>query len=109
MNKKALPKFASEEEERVFWADNDSTDYVDWSNAQHVLFPNLKPSRRTISIRMPESLLAQLKVMAHKRDVPYQSLIKIILHQAVESELQGSLSLNNVESKPVKQTVAASM
>ena len=58
MNKKPLPKFASEEEERAFWADNDSTDYVDWSKAQNVVFPNLKPSRRTISIRMPESLLA---------------------------------------------------
>ncbi len=88
MNTKPLPKLASEEEERAFWADHDSTDYVDWSKAQEAILPNLQPSRRTISIRMPEPLLAQLKVMAHKRDVPYQSLIKIILHQAVESEHQ---------------------
>lgn len=101
MNKKPLPKFTSEEEEREFWADNDSTDYVDWSKAQNMILPNLKPSRRTISIRMPESLLAQLKVMAQKRDVPYQSLIKIILHQAVESEFQDSVLGNKFESHPV--------
>ncbi len=93
MTQKTLPRFSSEDEERAFWSNHDSTDYVDWSKAQPVVLPNLQATRRTISIRMPELLLSQLKVMAHKRDVPYQSLIKIILHQAVQLEFQNPTEL----------------
>ena len=85
--KKQLPKFKSESEERRFWSTHDSTDYLDWSKAKRVLFPNLKPSVKTISIRLPESLLHGLKTLANERDVPYQSLVKIILAEQVEEAL----------------------
>lgn len=73
---KALPKFKTEAEERAFWETNDSSDYVDWTKAQSVLLPNLKPSTKTISLRLPEGLLDSIKIEANKRDMPYQSLIK---------------------------------
>ena len=85
--KKQLPKFKSESEERRFWSTHDSTDYLDWSKAKRVLFPNLKHSVKTISIRLPESLLHGLKTLANERDVPYQSLVKIILAEQVEEAL----------------------
>ena len=85
--KKRIPKFRSEVEERRFWATHDSTEHLDWSKARRVLFPNLKPSVKTISIRLPESLLDALKTMANERDVPYQSLVKIILAERVEEAL----------------------
>ena len=85
--KQAIPKFNSEERERAFWADQDSTDYVDWSSAKKVVFPQLKPSTKTISLRLPETLLEDLKYLANKRDVPYQSLLKIFLAERVEDEL----------------------
>ena len=85
--KKQIPKFRSETEERKFWATHDSTEFVDYSRAKRGLFPNLEPSVKTISIRIPESLLASLKMLAHKRDVPYQSLVKIILAERVEEAL----------------------
>lgn len=88
--KKPIPKFRSEAEERRFWATHDSTEYVDWHNAKRVLFPNLKPSVKTISIRLPESLLDALKTMANERDVPYQSLVKMILAEQVEEALHHS-------------------
>ena len=84
MTKKSLPAFESEEEEREFWATHDATDYVDFAQAQRARFPELRPSSKTISLRLPVSLLDSLKVMAHKRDVPYQSLIKLLLADAVE-------------------------
>ncbi|HET6566771.1 MAG TPA: BrnA antitoxin family protein [Rhodothermales bacterium] len=90
MSKKKLPHFKSEAEEQDFWADHDSTDYVDWSQARPVLLPKLKPSTRTISLRLPESMLDQLKVLANKRDVPYQSLLKIYLAERIKEELGGS-------------------
>ena len=74
-----LPKFKTEAEERAFWETHDSTEYVDWSQAQRIRFPNLKPSTQAISLRLPISLLAQIKVEANRRDVPYQSLIKVWL------------------------------
>src|SRR5690348_9289766 len=74
--RKPIPAFKSEAEERKFWETHDSTDYVDWSTAQRVRFPNLKPSTTAISLRLPVSLLEQIKIAANKRDVPYQSLIK---------------------------------
>ena len=85
--KKRLPKFKSESEERRFWSTHDSTDYLDWSKAKRGLFPNLKPSLKTISIRLPESLLHGLKTLANERDVPYQSLVKMILAEQVEEAL----------------------
>lgn len=87
MNKKQIPKFRNEEEERTFWAARDSTEYVDWSKAKRAVFPNLKPSTRTISLRLPESMIAALKLLANKRDVPYQSLLKVFLAEKVEEEL----------------------
>lgn len=86
--KKKVPKFRTEDEEREFWAKADSSDYVDWDKAKRVLLPNLKPSQKTISLRLPEMMLAQLKVLANKRDVPYQSLLKIFLAERIEEELR---------------------
>ncbi len=84
MNKlKRIPTFKTEAEERKFWETHDSTDYIDWSKAERVRFPNLKPSTTAISIRLPSALLEQIKVAANKRDVPYQSLIKMWLAEKV--------------------------
>ena len=88
MKKKKTPEFKSEEKEREFWAKEDSVAYVDWSRARRVILPNLKPSLKTISLRLPELMLAELKLLANKRDVPYQSLIKIFLAERLEEELR---------------------
>jgi predicted DNA binding CopG/RHH family protein len=74
---KPVPKFKTEAEERMFWETHDSTECVDWSTAQRVRFPNLKPSTQAISLRLPVLLLEQIKVEANRRNVPYQSLIKV--------------------------------
>ena len=84
---KKIPKFKTEAEERDFWANADSTEYVDWSKAKRVLLPNLKPSLKTISLRLPELMIDELKLIANKRDVPYQSLIKIFLSERLSKEL----------------------
>ncbi len=86
MNKKVIPKFKSEARERAFWASHDASEYVDWTKAQRALLPNLKPSTRTISLRLPEPLIARLKVLANKRDVPYQSLLKVLLAERLKQE-----------------------
>jgi predicted DNA binding CopG/RHH family protein len=78
---KAVPKFSNEEEERRFWEQNDSSDYLDWSKAQQVVMPNLKPTTKTISLRLPQHLLDSIKAAANARDVPYQSLIKVWLQE----------------------------
>jgi predicted DNA binding CopG/RHH family protein len=83
-----IPTFESEDEEREFWATHDSADHVDWSRAKPVSFSHLKPSTRTISLRLPEALIENLKMLANKRDVPYQSLLKIFLAERVEKELR---------------------
>jgi predicted DNA binding CopG/RHH family protein len=80
---KQVPEFANESQERAFWESHDSADYFDLSKAVRVRFPNLKPSTTTISLRMPVSLLEQIKIAANKRDVPYQSLIKMWLAEKV--------------------------
>jgi predicted DNA binding CopG/RHH family protein len=80
---KPRPAFKTEAEERKFWETHDSSDYVDWSRAERVRFPNLKPSTTAISIRLPLGLLEQIKIAANKRDVPYQSLIKMWLAEKV--------------------------
>ena len=82
---KPIPTFQSEAEERAFWETHDSTDYVDWTKAISVRFPNLKPSSTSISIRLPSGLLESIKIAANKRDVPYQSLIKIRLAEKMET------------------------
>ena len=87
---KNIPEFKSEKEEREFWAENDSSDFIDWNKSKPVSFPKLKPSTKTISLRLPESLLNEIKLVAHKRDVPYQSLIKIILKERIDEELRNS-------------------
>ena len=74
---KPVPAFKNEAEERKFWETHDTTDYLDWSKAERVRFPNLKPSTTAISLRLPVDLLEQIKIAANKRDVPYQSLIKV--------------------------------
>ena len=82
---KRIPKFKSEKEERDFWLNNDSANYIDWKQAKPTHFSNLKPSTKTISIRLPESLLEEIKRLAAKRDVPYQSLLKVFLSESVAS------------------------
>lgn len=85
---KEIPLFENEDEEREFWATHDSTDYIDWDKAEkNPVFPRLKPSTRPVSIRLPESLIAQLKMLANKRDIPYQSLVKTFLAEKVREEL----------------------
>ncbi len=87
---KKIPVFKNEEEEREFWATHDSSEYVDWRKAERTVFPNLKPSTKTISLRLPEHILDEIKMLARKRDVPYQSLIKIFLKDRLNEELRHS-------------------
>lgn len=88
--KKKPPKFKDEAAERKFWADHDSTEYVNWDSAKRVVLPNLKPSQKTISLRLPEMMLAALKRLANKRDIPYQSLLKMFLAERIEEETRRS-------------------
>jgi predicted DNA binding CopG/RHH family protein len=85
---KKIPAFKNEEEEREFWAARDSTEYVDWKKARKVALPELRPTLKTISLRLPEAMLEELKLLAHKRDVPYQSLMKIFLSEKIREELK---------------------
>jgi len=84
--KKKLPHFKTEDEEREFWASSESTDYIDWSKSKKTTLPNLKPSTKKISIRLPEIMIDELKLLANKRDIPYQSLLKIFLSEKIEQE-----------------------
>ncbi len=86
--KKKIPKFKNEDEERAFWATHDSTAFIDWKKAKRTLLSNLKPSVKTISLRLPEAMLEELKLLANKRDVPYQSLVKIFLAERIDQELE---------------------
>jgi predicted DNA binding CopG/RHH family protein len=86
--KKTLPKFQNEEQERKFWAHHDSADYLDWKQGQRVVLPNLRPSSQTISIRLPKPMVEQLKLLANKRDVPYQSLLKMFVAERLKAELK---------------------
>ena len=85
---KEIQTFKSEDEEREFWATHDSTEYVDWDQAEAVILPKLKPSAKTISLRLPELMLNELGVIANKRDVAYQSLIKMFLKERIDQELK---------------------
>jgi len=84
---KQIPEFQNEDEEREFWAKQDSSDYLDWGQAERVVFPKLKPATKTISLRMSESMLNELKLLANKMDVPYQSLIKVYLRERIDKDL----------------------
>jgi len=86
--KKRIPKFKNEDEEREFWATHDSTEHINWNKGKRVILSNLKPSIRTISLRLPESMIEELKLLANKRDVPYQSLLKIFLAERIDEELK---------------------
>lgn len=86
MKKKALPKFRNEEAEREFWASHDSAEFIDWRKAERVALPKLKPSSQTISLRLPKPMLDRLKLLANKRDVPYQSLLKTFLADRLKAE-----------------------
>ncbi len=85
-SKKKIPKFKSEAEEQDFWAKSDVTDYVDFNQAKRASFPNLTPSTKTISLRLPEEMLYELKSIANRLDVPYQSLIKIFLKEKIDEQ-----------------------
>ena len=85
--RKKIPKFKNEDKERKFWSTHDSTEFVDWKKAKKVVLSNLKPSVKTISLRLPESMLEELKLLANKRDIPYQSLLKIFLAERIKKEL----------------------
>lgn len=85
---KQIPNFKNEDEEREFWSKADSSEYLNWKSAERVLFPELKPSTKAISLRLPESLLDALRQMANERDVPYQSLIKMFLQERIERDFK---------------------
>jgi predicted DNA binding CopG/RHH family protein len=85
--KNRIPKFKSEKEEKLFWENNDSSEYLDWDDAKLVVMPKLKPTVKSISIRMPQIMLDELKLIANKQDVPYQSYIKTVLSERINREL----------------------
>ncbi len=85
-----IPKFETEDQERQFWATADSTEYVNWRQARRVYLPKLRPTSRVISIRLPETMIERLKVLANKRDVPYQSLLKMYVAEKIEEELRAA-------------------
>nr|VFK15491.1 MAG: Predicted DNA binding protein, CopG/RHH family [Candidatus Kentron sp. LPFa]VFK20870.1 MAG: Predicted DNA binding protein, CopG/RHH family [Candidatus Kentron sp. LPFa]VFK34570.1 MAG: Predicted DNA binding protein, CopG/RHH family [Candidatus Kentron sp. LPFa] len=88
----SVPSFYTEQQEREFWESHDSSEYVDWNRARRARFPNLKPSTKSISLRLPVSLLEDIKIAANKRDVPYQSLIKLWLAEKIETQFPGQIS-----------------
>lgn len=102
--KKRVPQFSSENEERDFWAKADSTKYVDWTKGRRAVLPSLKPSLTTISLRLPDLLLAELKLLANKRDVPYQSLLKMFLAERIRQELQASKAGRKSKSPSPKRS-----
>ena len=85
---KQIPNFNNEDEEREFWAKADSSEYFDWSKNEEMIFPNLKPSTESISLRLPSYLLARIKEIANKKDIPYQSLMKMFLSERMNQELK---------------------
>lgn len=85
---KTIPKFNTEDEEREFLSTHDSTDYIDWKKGDQIIFSKLKPTTKTISLRLPEYMLEELRTIANKRDVPYQSLMKIFLKERIDKELE---------------------
>ena len=98
-----IPAFSPESEEREFWETHDTSPFVDWSGAQVAVFPNLKPSTETISLRLPSALLGELKALANKRDVPYQSLLKVFLADRVTRETHRGDALPNRALQPTSR------
>ena len=90
---KEIPVFQNEDEERAFWATHDTTEYMNWDDAEMVILPKLKPSSKTIPLRLPEHMLQELRLIANKRDVPYQSLIKIFLKERIDLELRKPMNM----------------
>jgi predicted DNA binding CopG/RHH family protein len=84
---KEIPKFKSLAQEEKFWSSHDSVEYIDYSNVELGFFPELKPSSKTISIRLPESLIEAIKLLANKQDIPYQSMLKVLLAEKVREAL----------------------
>ena len=108
--RKAVPTFSSEAEERKFWETHDASPFVDWGKARVAVFPNLKPSTETISLRLPAALLAELKALANKRDVPYQSLLKVFLAERVDGfSVEREASVRAPLRKPVDGSKQASV
>jgi predicted DNA binding CopG/RHH family protein len=93
--KKRLPRFKDENQETEFWWTHDSTDYIDWTKAKRAVLPKLKPSLKTISIRLPASMVEDLKLLANQKDIPYQSLLKVYLAERIEREKKSLLSKEN--------------
>ncbi len=87
--KKRIPRFRTEDEERKFWQTHDSTEYMDWDEATEMILAKLKPSTKTISLRLPEFMIEELKLLANKKDIPYQSLLKVYLAEKLEEEFEG--------------------
>ena len=87
--KKSLPEFRTEDAEREFWASHDSADYIDWRKGRRATLANLRPSSQTISLRLPKTMLDRLKLLANKRDVPYQSLLKMFVAERLKAEFDG--------------------
>lgn len=104
---KRIPRFQTEAEEREFWLTHDTTEYLDWSQARRAVFPNLRPSTETISLRLPAPLLADLKALANERDVPYQSLLKVYLAERVRRE-RADVGQHNKRLQPAKARRARS-
>ena len=101
---KAIPEFKNEDEERAFWATHDSSQYVDWNKARRVVFPNLRPTTRAISLRLPLSMLDELRQLANQRDVPYQSLIKVFLRDRIDQEYRlPAIAKGKAGYRPAKQ------
>jgi len=93
------PKFRDEDAEREFWSKADSTEYIDWSKAQKLVLPKFRPTLRTISLRLPESMIAELKLLANQRDVPYQSLLKVFLAEKIREERTGKGEEKNLSTR----------
>ncbi|MFA6007280.1 MAG: BrnA antitoxin family protein [Candidatus Shapirobacteria bacterium] len=87
---KPIPIFKNEDQERNFWSKHSSVDYIDWSKAEKAIFPNLKLTTESISLRLPSVLLSRIKQLANEKDVPYQSLMKVFLSDRVKTELKNS-------------------
>jgi len=83
-----VPAFPNEKEERTFWATHDSTDYLNWDDAEEIVLPKLKPTTQTISLRLSRMMLDELRVLANKRDMSYQALIKVFLKERIDQERQ---------------------
>jgi predicted DNA binding CopG/RHH family protein len=101
-NPKIIPQFDNEDQEREFWAEHSALDYFEADKPRHGFFPNLKPSLKSVSIRLPEDLLNELKNMANKKDVPYQSLLKVFLARQIALERQSPNS--GAEGRKRKKT-----